>query len=439
MLNTVRTFIEKEKLLTADARVIVGLSGGMDSMTLLDLLTLLGYHCVAAHCNFHLRGEESDRDAEFVKKWCKNVDIPFTSIDFDTRQYASDKKISIEMAARELRYRWFEVIREQYAAEAIAVAHHRDDSVETVLLNLIRGTGIRGLAGISAKNKNVVRPLLCVTQEQIAQYMKERDIPYVIDRTNNDEVFWRNWLRLQIIPRLEAMNPAVRDAIYRTSQNVAEAEKVYNASIDKSIDKVFQDGSIHIPELRQTPSPVSVLFELLSPLGFGPSTIQDIYRSMDSTSGKVFYGGPNRIIKDRDRFIIDRRPVEAADQEVSFWISPDNGEIFQPLHLVMRTQKIPVTIQKARRLLYADYDRLEFPLQLRKWRRGDWFIPFGMKGRKKLSDYFTDRKFSLQDKENAWVLLSGDEIVWIVGERPDDRFRITDNTTHVFTVTYNND
>ncbi len=433
MIDTIRSFIEKENLLSTEVPVIVGLSGGMDSMALLDILTLLGYRCVAAHCNFHLRGEESDRDEEFVKRWCKGVDVPFVSVDFDTRQYASDKKISIEMAARELRYRWFEMMRLQYDAAAIAVAHHRDDSVETVLLNLIRGTGIKGLTGISPKNNRVVRPLLCVSREEIARYMAERDIPYMTDSTNNDDLYLRNALRLHVIPLLEELNPSVKETIYRTTQQVAEAEKVYSASVRESIENVFKHNRIDIQTLRKTPSPQSVLFELLTPMGFGPSPIRDICKSMDAEPGKIFYAEPYRVIKDRDYFLIDRIPdVAATDQ--TFLIETQTEEIFNPLHLTFRTLSLPVGIQRDKRFLYADYDRLKFPLTLRKWQQGDWFIPFGMKGRKKLSDYFTNRKFNLKDKEDVWVLLSGEEIVWIVGERSDDRFRVTESTANIFHI-----
>lgn len=305
MIDRVRRFIEKEKLFAPEATVIVGLSGGMDSMVLLDLLTLLGYQCVAAHCNFHLRGEESNRDAAFVKKWCKGIDIPFTSIDFDTTQYAADKKISIEMAARELRYGWFEIVRRQYVAEAVAVAHHKDDSVETVLLNLIRGTGIKGLSGIMPKNRHVVRPLLCVTRAEIEEYIAERDMPYVFDSTNDNDIFLRNSLRLNIIPQLEKLNPSVREAIWRTSRNLFEAEKVYSESLRDIIKDLFRDDKIDIAKLRQTASPRSVLFEILSPLGFGASVIEDVYLGMESTSGKVFHSKSYRLIKDRGVFILD--------------------------------------------------------------------------------------------------------------------------------------
>ena len=438
MLDTIRTYIQKEKLLSVEATVIVGLSGGMDSMALLDILTLLGYRCVAAHCNFHLRGAESDRDGDFVRRWCKSVDVPLVSIDFDTREYASDRKISIEMAARELRYRWFEMMRVQHQAEAIAVAHHRDDSVETVLMNLIRGTGIKGLSGIAPKNRKVVRPLLSVSREEIARYMVSRDIPYVFDSSNNDDLFLRNALRLHVIPTLEELNPAVKEAIYRTAQHVAQAEKVYNAAMKESMEKVVQNDRIDVRELRKTPSPQSLLFELLTPMGFGPSTIQDICSSMDAEPGKIFLSRSHRVIKDRDYFLIDQLPDKEATEQ-SFFIELQTNALTMPLPLTFSILPMPITIERNKRFLYADFDQLRFPLTLRKWRQGDWFIPFGMKGRKKLSDYFTDRKFSLKDKEAAWVLLSGEEIVWIVGERPDERYRIREGALRVFHVSWTED
>ena len=433
MIDRVRRFIEKEKLFTPNATVVVGLSGGMDSMVLLDLLTLLGYECVAAHCNFHLRGEESDRDARFVRKWCKGIDIPFTSIDFDTTQYAADKKVSIEMAARELRYEWFEIVRRQYGAEAIAVAHHKDDSVETVLLNLIRGTGIKGLTGIMPKNRHVVRPLLCVTRSEIEEYIIERDMPYVFDSTNDDDAILRNSLRLNIIPQLEKINPSIKDAIWRTSQNLSEAEKVYNASIQEAVKDSFKDGKIDVLKLRKSASARSVLFEILSPLGFGASVIEDIYLGMEGSSGKVFYSKSYRLIKDRDFFILDRINDNPASEELVY-IDSKTDEITLPLPLSIRREKMPVTIQKSSRFLYSDMNKLKFPLIVRRWKEGDWFIPFGMKGRKKVSDYFTDRKYSLKQKEEAWILLSGSDIVWIVGERTDDRFKVTEKSRDIFIV-----
>ena len=441
MLEKVKEYIHKENLIKDNTKVIVGLSGGMDSMVLLDVLMLLGYRCMAAHCNFHLRGEESNRDETFVKKWCKSIDIPYTSINFDTNQYAADRKISIEMAARDLRYNWFETLRKHYQADYIAVAHHKDDSVETVLLNLIRGTGIKGLTGISAKNGYVVRPLLCISRSEIENYISERDIPYVTDSTNNEDLYLRNSLRLNVIPLLETLNPSVKDTIYRTSKNVTEAEKVYSESIQKSIKEVFSNNKIDIDQLRQTASPRSVLFELLAPYNFTPSTIEDISESIDSISGKVFFSDSSadlekkkyRLIKDRNSFLLNV-VNETNNENETYFIEKGINEINIPINIKIKKLSSSADIAFNKHTIYIDADKIKYPLVLRKWRSGDWFIPFGMKGRKKLSDYFTDRKFSLKDKEDAWLLASGDDIVWIVGERNDDRFKISENTKQIISI-----
>lgn len=443
MLEKVREFIHKENLIPNNTKVIVGLSGGMDSMVLLDILISLGYRCTAAHCNFHLRGEESDRDENFVKKWCKSIDIPFTSINFDTKQYAVDRKISIEMAARELRYNWFETLRRHHQADFIAVAHHKDDSVETVLLNLIRGTGIKGLTGISPKNGYIVRPLLGISRSEIEKYISERDIPYVTDSTNNEDLYLRNALRLNVLPILEKLNPSVKDTIYRTSKNVTEAEKVYSDSIQKAIKKAFNDNKIDINVLKHTASPRSVLFELLTPYNFTPSTIEDISESINSISGKIFFSERGsysenkkyRLIKDRNFFLFEE-VKEKCEEDETYSIEEGIREINSPINLKIKELRAPVEIKYNRHFLYVDAEKIKYPLKLRKWRTGDWFIPFGMRGRKKLSDYFTDRKFSLKDKDDAWILTSSEDIVWIVGERNDDRFRITEDTKKIIIIEY---
>ena len=432
MLETVQRYIEKNELLPTGCKVIVGLSGGADSMVLLDLLKLLGYHCVAAHCNFHLRGDESQRDADFVRRWCKDIDIPFRSVDFDTHQYATDRKISIEMAARELRYNWFEVIRQQEDAEAIAVAHHKDDSVETLLLNLIRGTGIRGLTGIRPKNGRVIRPLLCVSRSEIEQYLDERGIPAIFDSSNNDDRFLRNAIRLRVIPLLEQLNPSVKEAIHRTSQHLTEAEKVYTSAITEQTAALFQGGEINIDALKRSPSPSSLLFEILTPLGFNPSVIEDITESINATPGKQFLGDRFRVIKDREAFLVTALPeTEIANV---YTVEEDATSLNKPIMMQIRSLEMPVVVEKHKSTLTVDRDLLHFPLLLRRWQAGDWFIPFGMKGRKKLSDFFTDRKMNLRDKEEVWVLLSGEDLVWIVGERPDNRFRVTGKTKRVLQI-----
>ncbi len=438
MIEKVRSYIKENRLLEPDDRVIVGLSGGMDSMTLIDVLLLLGYRCVAAHCNFHLRGEESERDAAFVKQWCESAEVKLVSIDFDTYRYAADHKISIEMAARELRYEWFEDVRKQHHANVIAVAHHRDDLAETVLLNLIRGTGIRGLTGISPKNNSIVRPLLGVSRDEIEAYVDERKLPFIFDSTNSDDAFVRNFLRLNVIPLLEKMNPSVKNAIYRTAQHVGEARKIYDFYIETQKKAIFIDNRIDIDKLKATLSPAAMLFEILSPFGFNASVIEDICQRLDSTPGKVFYSDDYRLIKDRKDLILDKISDEKPLQR-EYTIDKVSQEITDPIRLKISFLSGDAIINKDARFLYADADKLSFPLTLRKWQAGDWFVPFGMKGRKKLSDFFTDRKFSLTDKENAWVLTSDENIVWVVGERPDERFKVTESTENVLVMEFIND
>jgi tRNA(Ile)-lysidine synthetase, N-terminal domain/tRNA(Ile)-lysidine synthetase, C-terminal domain len=434
MLEKVKKYIEDKHLLKPSSTVVVGVSGGMDSMALLDILTLLDYRCIAAHCNFHLRGEESDRDAEFVKNWCKNVDIEFTSVDFDTVAYARDKKISIEMAARELRYQWFELVRQKFEAEAIAVAHHRDDAIETVLLNLLRGTGIKGLTGISPKKGNIVRPLLCVSRNEIEQYLDERNIPFVTDSTNYDDTITRNYLRLNVIPMLKKLNPSAKNAIFRTSQNIAEAYNIYENAIETLKKEVMIGEKISIEKLKNTPSPLSVLFEILAPLGFNASVVKDIIDNLNSSSGKVFLSTQYRVIKDR-QFLLLSKIGDASNIGYEIFIHEGTNEILFPIHLkISVVNKNTIYVNKPGRFLFSDAEKVRFPLKLRKWKDGDWFVPFGMKGKKKLSDYFTDCKFDLLEKENQWILESDGQIIWIVGKRNDERFKVSDHTNNVLMI-----
>jgi tRNA(Ile)-lysidine synthase len=434
MLEKVKKYIDDKHLLNPSSTVVVGVSGGTDSMALLDILTLLNYRCIAAHCNFHLRGEESDRDAEFVKNWCKNSDIEYISIDFDTQEYARYKKISIEMAARELRYKWFEIVRQQYEAEVIAVAHHRDDSVETVLLNLLRGTGIRGLIGISPKKGNIVRPLLCVSRNEIEEYLKERNISFVTDSTNYDDAITRNYLRLNVIPMMEKLNPSAKNAIFRTTQNVGEAYNIYENAIETLKKGVMSGEKISIEKLKKTPSPVSVLFEILSPLGFNSSVVEDIIDNLNSSSGKVFLSKQYRVIKDR-HFLLLSKIADTNNSDSEILIHEGTNEILWPIHLkISVVNKNKIDVNKPGRFLFSDAEKVRFPLKLRKWKEGDWFVPFGMKGKKKLSDYFTDCKFDLLEKESQWILESEGQIVWIVGKRNDERFKVSDHTDNVLMI-----
>lgn len=411
-------YIDNERLFPLNARIIVALSGGADSVALLRILHTLGYDCEAAHCNFHLRGAESDRDEMFVRKLCKTMRIPLHTIDFATEQYAIEKKISIEMAARELRYQWFAEIKEKTKANVIAVAHHQDDSVETVLLNLIRGTGINGLLGIRPKNGDIVRPLLCISRKEITDYLQNAKQEYMTDSTNLQDEYTRNKIRLNLLPLMQEINPLVKGHIIDTSNYLNDVNRIYNKGIEEGKQRVIEKGDIRIISLLKEPSPEALLFEILYPLGFNAAQTKNILAMLEGQTGKQFISKDGwRVVKDRELLLIDKK----EKQEIPpFCLIKEEKEYTKDF-----------IIPREKHIACFDTDKLIGEINLRKWQTGDIFIPFGMKGKKKVSDYLTDRKFSIIQKENQWVLCCGDKIIWIVGERTDNRFRIDEKTKKV--------
>ncbi|MBR8709574.1 tRNA(Ile)-lysidine synthase [Bacteroides pyogenes] len=417
----VKQYIEKEKLFSPESKVFVALSGGADSVALLRLLHSIGYRCEAAHCNFHLRGTESDRDERFVRGLCRELSIPLHTTHFETTGYAAEKHVSIEMAARDLRYEWFEKLRVEYRADAIAVAHHQDDSVETMLLNLIRGTGIKGLLGIRPRNGSIVRPLLCATREEIIRYLRHIKQEYVTDSTNTEDEYTRNKIRLHLLPLMEEINPSVKKNLTETGSYLNEAYAIYHKGIADAKERVMTPEGIRIDKLLEEPAPRSILFEILHPLGFNPSQINDITSALQSQPGKIFTNEKWRVIKDRSLLLID--PLQSEEEE----------EENPPFRLISEEKSYTPDFQIPRGKEYAcfDADKLNAPLHCRKWQKGDVFVPFGMKGKKKVSDYLTDHKFSIKQKEQQWVLCCGEHIAWLIGERTDDRFRIDEHTRRV--------
>lgn len=440
-LQRIESFIVDNCLLDKSAPVIVGISGGADSVALLHVLTRLGFSCIACHCNFNLRGDESLRDRDFTCETARAFGVPFDEISFDTQRYARENILSIEMACRRLRYDWFEEKRQEYGAQAIAVAHHRDDSVETLLLNLVRGTGIAGLTSMRPRNGFVVRPFLPVSRQEIEAYLNEQGLLYVVDHTNLEAIYVRNKIRLEVLPLLRSINPSADRSIYTTMQNLREVERVYRDAIEQQKREVLvhDAGQVRIPigRLKGLPSPRAFLFELLAPCGFVPDQIDEILAACEGESGRVFLAPGHRVVKDRESLIWVQETDEPQPDVVATIESPrETGELLDG-HLSYRCLDGEGYVPP-RDKAYAcfDLDKLEFPLVVRHWRRGDRFWPFGMKGRRKLSDYFSDRKYSLVDKTQALLLCSGDTILWILGERAADGYRVTPDTERIIEFNY---
>ncbi|MDR1682566.1 MAG: tRNA lysidine(34) synthetase TilS [Candidatus Symbiothrix sp.] len=435
MIRKVRRYIESQNLLPGNEKLIVGVSGGADSMVLLFVLQRLAYNCIAAHCNFHLRGEESFRDEKASEEFAQSLQIQFIKKDFDTKVIAQQRGISIEMAARDLRYQWFEELRNEHHAEFIAVAHHQNDNIETLLLNLIRGAGIKGLTGIQPKNNKIVRPLLCASKQEILQFAHEKNIPFVTDSSNLQDEFMRNKIRLNLLPVLQSINPSIDKALLQTMKYLNEAEKIYRKHIQETINQVFdkEKSRIDIALLKQTPSLESVLFEILKGYGFNSEQIKNIAESIDSQSGKLFFSEQYELLRDRSHFLLYQKKEKESQQ---YEIQRDDTEIQIPIRLQLLFQTIDsnTKIIKNPNIAMLDAAKLQFPLILRKWRQGDKFIPFGMNHFKKISDYFNDCKFSRLAKESTWLLCSGDGIVWIIGHRIDNRFRVSETTKQVYTL-----
>lgn len=418
LMKKVKEFIEKEDLFSKQDKILVALSGGADSVALTRILITLGYHCEAAHCNFELRGEESDRDEDFVRNFCRSLNIKCHSIHFETRRYAAQQSISIEMAARELRYNWFSKICEESDCQVVAVAHHKDDSVETMLLNLIRGTGINGLLGIRPKNGNVVRPLLCASRQEVVEYLHRMNQTYVTDSTNLEDEYTRNKIRLNLLPLMEEINPSVKDGLVKTASYLNYISKVYQQAIKESIDRIFitPEKEISIEKLMNEPAPQALLFEVLSPLGFNSTQVEEVYGSLNGQPGKRFISSQWQVVKDRDLLLIEK--VKTANDKPQI--------IFEE---VLFTKEF--VIPKDKNTACFDANKFKGLISIRKWEKGDYFIPFGMKGKKLVSDFMTDNKFSLLKKEQQWVLSCNDQIAWLIGERTDNRFRIDDSTQKV--------
>jgi len=425
MWNKVGAFVARYNLLNYNDLYIVALSGGADSVALLLLLKEQGFRIHAAHCNFHLRGEESDRDEAFCVELCGRLGIELHRAHFDTKTYADLHHVSIEMAARELRYRWFEQLRQDIGAAAICVAHHQNDSVETILMNIIRGTGLRGLTGIQARNGYVLRPLLCVSRDEIERFLAERGQSYVTDSSNLTEDYMRNKIRLQVLPLLQTLNPAVLNHILQTAENLAAAQ----ATIDVLLKGIGGSKSLNLSEYTDYLSREYVTFEWLRNYGFNGSQVHQL---LASDTGAIFTSPMGyEVLRDRNRLLVEpvlepMKPLKIPEEGV--YVLPQMAVSNHPDSKI-RVKRTSVTVSKDSAIATLDSQKVQFPLTVRRVAEGDWMVPFGMKGRKLLSDLMTDQRMTLFEKRRQLVVVDAhDEVIWAVGLRTDQRVAVTSDT-----------
>ncbi len=436
-------YIAERKLLSADGAYLCALSGGADSVCLLRVLSRLGYRIEAAHCNFRLRGAESDRDERFCRDLCGRTGVKLHVAGFDTRLYARERSVSVEMAARELRYGWFERILKERRLDGVCVAHHRNDSAETLLLNLVRGTGVGGLKGIAPVSGNVIRPLLCATRGEITAYLGLLGQEYVTDSSNLKADVGRNVIRLEVMPLLEKLNPAASENIAKTAERVGRSLELFNTALREAARRVsvLSEGvlSIDTEKLLLSPSPEIVLWELLRDRGFSPAQIEGIFAAVARPgtvrTGKEWSSATHTLVVDRGRLLVgpltNDSPAEIVAGGAGLY-SFDGCEY----SVSFRDAGPDFRVIKSDRAASVDAGKVEFPLLIRRVREGDFFIPFGMTGRKLLSDYLTDLKVPLFDRRRQAVVVDAPgRIVWVAGRRTDNRFRITGETEKALVVT----
>ncbi len=431
MLDRLHKYNTENGLFRKEDKLLVTVSGGVDSVALCHLLRAYEARFVIAHCNFGLRGKESDEDELFVEELAEEMEVNIHIKKFDTKAYAKKSGISTQMAARELRYQWFSELASQKEYRYIVTAHHQNDLVETVLLNLIRGTGIAGLHGIKAKSGNLLRPLLFASKEDILQYAQENKLQWREDSSNESNQYQRNLLRLDVIPLLKKINPNLSTTFLQSVEKISAAENIFNNYIEGcKIDFLTQKENYSVLEygfLKEETEPRLILFELLRPFGFNYIQAAEILESLYGDAGKKFISSSHVLVKDRTQLIITRKKEESESSEIR--IEENMETIFLPWTEETITLQITTGFEKTQDTgkAFLDFEKLKFPLLARPWRAGDSFHPFGMKGKKKVSDFLNDLKVPLNLKENVTVLLSGNDIVWVAGYRIDERYKASED------------
>lgn len=415
-----------------NAKLLLATSGGIDSMVMVHLLHELNYSIALAHCNFQLRGLESFGDQNFVQEYAQLNEIPLFLTQFDTEAFAKDYKLSTQIAARELRYNWFYELLETESYDYIITAHHADDVIETFIINLSRGTGLDGLVGIPEQNDKIIRPLLPFSREEIQEYAAQNHIQWREDSSNASDKYLRNKIRHHIVPLLKELNPHFLESFEKTCSYLKESQELVEDAAVMVYQQVAQEEGetirIDLKQLLRLPNYKSYLYQWLKEFGF--TAWEDIYDLVESQSGKQVFSADYRLLKDRMHLILS--PIQEGDETV-YLIEKDTQEIENPLMLVF--SRVNEISKASHTTIFVDEDKLTFPLVLKRWEEGDSFQPFGMNGKtKKLSKLFKDEKLSLIEKENAWVLWSANQIVWVVGIRQDERFKIDDSTKKILKI-----
>ena len=417
----------------AEKKLFLAVSGGLDSMVLLHLLKQLPYEIAVLHCNFQLRGLESFGDQTFVENYCDQNNIPVFTTQFDTEAFAKDYKLSTQVAARELRYSWFYELLEEKDFDYILTAHHADDNLETFIINLSRGTGLDGLSGIPEQNDKIIRPLLPFSREEILKYAEENKIDWREDSSNTSNKYLRNKIRHDLVPILKELNPNFLNAFQKTQSYLQESQvMVEDASImiyQQVAKEAGDDIHFDLKKLKKLPNYKSYLYQWLHEFGF--LAWNDIYDLVNGQSGKQVFSAEFRLLKNRDTLILS--PISEMSEKEQFEINENEKEVNFPLKLKLcNVGHITIDSNKA---IFVDADKIQFPLVLRKWNEGDVFHPFGMHGKsKKVSKLFKDEKLSLIEKEQTWILCSDDQIVWVVGIRQDERFRIKNTSNKILKI-----
>lgn len=436
MLKAFKNHINQQLPFLKESKLLVAISGGVDSVVLTHLCKEANLDFALAHCNFNLRGNESDSDESFVLELAEDLDVEVFIQNFDTESFAKNEKLSIQLAARQLRYDWFFELSEQLDFDYILTAHHADDNLETFLINLSRGTGLEGLKGIPEVNETIVRPLLSFSREDIEDYAKKHHLKWREDSSNASTKYLRNKLRHDVIPVLKDINPDVLANFQNTLSHLNDSSTIVEDAIDSFLNKAIvtiDDSQISykISEFEVLNNPKAYLFEIYKDYGF--TQWKDIENLLTAQSGKLVFSKTHQLLKDRDCLILSEISSEKNNER--FTILEDQNEIKLP-NGTLHFESVKEIGDTEKSTIYIDKKTLNYPLTVRHWEKGDYFYPLGMQGKKKLSKFFKDEKLSLLDKQNALLLCSDHQVVWVINHRVDNRFKITKQTQDILKIKY---